>query len=256
MQSVKPLEEEANPEAQTEPPPKKQPEPVKSANGVTKRKSASSHPPISTSTSLAHKASPPKSHTGKGTIIRLFTKRTNSAARNVATVASHPLHLPLKPPAASNLPTFLKSFVSLDEQDISPEAAAQLVAKEVLVRHRIQNAKHSGLLKSNNSTHLSHRPLSKHPSSSHSTARQFAHHDHLVSQTLFFSHLMSSERRSNIARAKKIAAMVQAHFKRKDGATERDRKEELRRIRQLAKFTAHEVRKKWKLAQNVWQTII
>ncbi|KAF5095267.1 hypothetical protein D0Z03_001875 [Geotrichum reessii] len=62
---------------------------------------------------------------------------------------------------------------------------------------------------------------------------------------------MADERRSHLSRSKKIAGMVDLYFKRLSGAEEKERKRETQRIKQLARKTALEVMKRWKLAEKV-----
>jgi helicase SWR1 len=80
---------------------------------------------------------------------------------------------------------------------------------------------------------------------------QNTRHDIMLKHVLNFSNLMTQERKSNISRSKKIASMITSHFKKLEGTDEKEIKLEKRRIRKIAKWTAAEVRKKWKLAARV-----
>ena len=61
---------------------------------------------------------------------------------------------------------------------------------------------------------------------------------------------MADERRAHLSRSKKIAGMIDLYFKRLSGAEEKERKRETQRIKQLARKTALEVMKRWKLARR------
>lgn len=77
--------------------------------------------------------------------------------------------------------------------------------------------------------------------------------DHLVTQAVFFSKLMSDERKAHTSKSKKMSTMIDMYFKRLSGAEEKGRKLEEKRIKQLARKTAYEVLKKWKIAEKVVQ---
>lgn len=79
------------------------------------------------------------------------------------------------------------------------------------------------------------------------------HQDHLVSQAIYFAKLMTNERRSHVTKSKKVASMVDLYFKRLSNAEEKERKQEEKRIKQLARKTALEVMRKWKIAEKVVQ---
>ncbi|ORY75775.1 SNF2 family N-terminal domain-domain-containing protein [Protomyces lactucae-debilis] len=127
---------------------------------------------------------------------------------------THPFHMPL-PPKYASLDAYLASFISLDE-DVTPEVAQQKRA---------------------DMTQLRQQPVVP-PS----------HQDILSNQACYFAKLMQDERRRNLSNARKIAGMVQQHFKRISGADERLEKDLLKLQRGLAKKTASEVRRKWRLA--------
>lgn len=157
---------------------------------------------------------------------------------------THPLHLPL-PKQFNSLGEYLDSYIQLDDhEDTTLEKAEQKALSEASMRNRIDNARARGWLTGDNASSAAHR---KQPEPSVAQTR----HDIMLKHVVNFSSLMAQERRSNISRAKKIAQMVAQHFKKLEGTDEKEIKAEEKRIRRLAKWTAQEVRKKWKLAERV-----
>ncbi|GAO52392.1 hypothetical protein G7K_6470-t1 [Saitoella complicata NRRL Y-17804] len=152
---------------------------------------------------------------------------------------ANPIHEPAKP-QFSSFAEYLKSFVVLDEDDVDKERLEELIEEQAATRNRIEELRAKGLLDAP-------APVFK---KQVEPPRDPDHQDALLAHAVNFSKLMSNERRSNISRAKKIAGMVTAYFKRLEGADEKERKLEEKRIRQLAKRTVQDVKKKWKLAEK------
>jgi len=157
---------------------------------------------------------------------------------------THPLHIP-RPKDFNSLSAYLDSFISLDDnEDITLEKAQSRAAHEATILDRIALARKKGWL-TDDPQHPSAPKRQQEP------AKGGSRHEVLLKHVLNFSGLMQAERRGNVSRAKKIAGMVQAHFKRLEGTDEKELKAEEKRIRRLAKVTGQEVRKKWKLAEKV-----
>lgn len=159
---------------------------------------------------------------------------------------THPGHVVA--PLYGGLDNLLHSFVALDEY-VTEEERDQYVEEQGELRAKIQKLKDSGVFemydKDVKLTELK-KPFPDPFSKS-------VHRDHLVSQSVFFAKLMSDERRAHISRSKKVAGMVDLYFKRLSGAEEKERKRESQRMRQLARRTALEVMKKWRIAEKVVQ---
>ncbi|ANB14381.1 chromatin-remodeling protein SWR1 [Sugiyamaella lignohabitans] len=159
---------------------------------------------------------------------------------------THPSHLS-NPKFGGSLEKYLDSFISLDD-DITLEERDSFVDDQVEVRNRIERAKKSGLLQRH--THGLATNIEKFadpPSFDISNN----HHSHLVSHAIYFARLMTEERKAHISRARRIANIVDLHFKRLSGAEEKERKQFERSMRQLARRTGAEVMKKWKVAEKV-----
>jgi helicase SWR1 len=158
---------------------------------------------------------------------------------------THPLHLP-PPKQFNSLGDYLNSFIQLDDhEDITLEKAETKAVQEAAIRDRIAVARARGWLAGD-----SHNPAAPRRQLEPQTIQ--TGHDTMLKHILNFSSLMAQERRSNISRAKKIAQMITQHFKKLEGTDEKEIKAEEKRIRRLAKQTAQEVRKKWKLAERVY----
>ncbi|KAK7202856.1 SNF2 family N-terminal domain-containing protein [Myxozyma melibiosi] len=163
-------------------------------------------------------------------------------------IVGQPDHVPAPPKFGLSVESYLNSFKSLDD-DVDDVTFEKRIAEEAHLRQKIENAVSEGLISElSGMESIPQKSLTKGfvaPKDHHS------HYDHLISQAFFLSKLASDERRSHISRAKKIAGMVQTHFKKLSGADERERKAEEKRIRQLAKKTAVAVKRKWRLAEKV-----
>lgn len=172
------------------------------------------------------------------------TPRIRLKYRPPQPLITHPLHIPLQK-NFSSLSEYLDSFILLeDHEDITLEKAETKAQQEAAIRDRITHARARGWL-DDDSLHPS--APRKQPEPQYPQTR----HDILLKHVLNFASLMAQERRSNISRAKKIAQMITQHFKKLEGTDEKELKAEEKRIRRLAKQTAQEVRKKWRLAEKV-----
>ena len=162
---------------------------------------------------------------------------------------THPLHLAL-PKQFNSLDEYLASFIQLDDyEDTTLEKAEAKALHEAAIRDRIATAKARGWLAGDSVSPATPR---KQPEPQNVPTR----HDIMLKHVLNFSSLMAQERRSNMSRAKKISLMITQHFKKLEGTDEKEIKAEEKRIRRLAKQTAQEVRKKWKLAERVTSVFI
>ncbi|KAG4305210.1 hypothetical protein PORY_001380 [Pneumocystis oryctolagi] len=154
-------------------------------------------------------------------------------------IITHPFHV-LLVKKYNSLADYMSSFLILNNEEISLDKAHMLARIEANLLNKIELAKSNG-------------SLSKLPSlikKSIEPIRAPDHLDHLISHAVYFSKLVANERRTNISRAKKISGMIISYFKKLFGADEKERKEEEKRIKQLAKRTSLEVKKKWKLVEK------
>ncbi|KAK9371062.1 SNF2 family N-terminal domain-containing protein [Lipomyces kononenkoae] len=164
-------------------------------------------------------------------------------------IVAQPAHIPT-PPAFNSLDSYLDSFRMLENDDVTEDVFRGHVEAEARLRQSIEEAISQGRLivgADSSSQGIAANSLKRpfDPPRSHSQR------DHLLSHAVYLSKLAADVRRSHISRNKKIASMVQLHFKRLSGADEKERKLAEKRLRQLAKRTAMEVKRKWRLAEKV-----
>ncbi|KAK9448209.1 SNF2 family N-terminal domain-containing protein [Limtongia smithiae] len=162
-----------------------------------------------------------------------------------APIVAQPAHIPAEHKFPS-LEDYLTSFRSLDD-DVTEDAFEQHITEEVELRARISEAVESGEISLDSSAQDMQLSQLRKP---FEPPRGHAHWDYVLSQGMYLSKLAADERRNHTSKAKRVAAMVQTHFKRLSGADEKERKLEERRLRQLAKRMALEVKRKWRLAEK------
>ncbi|KAK9346090.1 SNF2 family N-terminal domain-containing protein [Lipomyces starkeyi] len=164
-------------------------------------------------------------------------------------IVAQPAHIPA-PPAFNSLDLYLDSFRTLENDDVTEEIFSRRAEEEAKLRESIDEAIAQGRLNIDNDS-------SSQGMTTNSLKRPFepprarSHRDHFLSHAIYLSKLATDVRKSHLSRAKKIASMVQLHFKRLSGADEKERRLAEKRLRQLAKRTAMEVKRKWRLAEKV-----
>ncbi|CCJ29638.1 unnamed protein product [Pneumocystis jirovecii] len=155
-------------------------------------------------------------------------------------IITHPFHV-LLVKKYDSLADYMSSFLILNNEEIPIDKAPILAKLEAELLNKIESAKLNG-------------SLSKLPSliikKSIEPIRTSDHLDHLISHAINFSKLVANERRTSMSRAKKISGMIISYFKKLSGADEKEKKEAEKRIRQLAKKTSLEIKKKWKFIEK------
>lgn len=81
------------------------------------------------------------------------------------------------------------------------------------------------------------------------------HYDHLLAQAMKSSKLIHDTRALKIQKCKRIAQMIELHFKRLSQENEKQEKEFRKKIVRLAKDTAREVKKKWNIALKAYKIL-
>ncbi|BFZ53376.1 swr1 complex component [Savitreella phatthalungensis] len=160
-------------------------------------------------------------------------------------IIAHPMHRP-KPREHESVRAFLDTFVSLDD-DMTQEQAAEFKSAQEKVRSWARD--HPDVLATANAAAAGGNDRLK-ASRATEPAVPPSHQDALLGHACNFSKLMQEERKRNLATGRRIAAMVQKYWRNKALAGEREAKESERNLRQLAKRTSIEVRRKWKLAEK------
>ncbi|KAI9283500.1 SNF2 family N-terminal domain-containing protein [Umbelopsis sp. AD052] len=141
------------------------------------------------------------------------------------------------------LEEYLASFVSMEEtEDITVEQANDIIVNEASLRDRIDNVKAQGGLNKSLQTALRRQV---------EPTRGESHHDMLMTQVVSTSKLFHNNSKYRKASAKKVAKAVERYWESLRTQDERLVKEEARRLQRLAKWTAQEVKKKWKVVERV-----
>ncbi|CCH45775.1 putative helicase [Wickerhamomyces ciferrii] len=163
---------------------------------------------------------------------------------------TNPDHIPK--PQFNSLDEFLKSYKSLDE-DITIEEYNEHISEQQSLITKIQKAVDNNVLTIDNEFNF-HKVPPPFPFRN-PLLNQHTHNDHLVGQAVHMSKLFENSRKSRIQRARKIANMIEVHFKRAAGAAERAKKEEERRIKTLARNAVQVVKKRWMLAERAYKIL-
>lgn len=158
-----------------------------------------------------------------------------------APIITQPAHIAVQPRFPS-FRDYLGSFVSLEE-DMSLLAARERREALRLLRSRLNATSNHGE-RARLQTSISV------PMKSHELPRPPCFQDDLNRHARNFSKLMQDERRRHLGLGRKIAGMVQGHFRRQSTADERQHLELGKLMRQHAKRVANEIKRKWRLAER------
>ncbi|KAG7662840.1 SWR1 [[Candida] subhashii] len=83
----------------------------------------------------------------------------------------------------------------------------------------------------------------------------YTHHDHLISQGIAFSKVHQQMRRQHQLRTRKVAQMIEQHFKKKKGEKERLSREREQNLKRISRMAMQAVRKRWNQAYKVYKYI-
>ena len=173
---------------------------------------------------------------------------------------TNPMHVTI--PKYANLNEYLNSFRSLDE-DMSQDEFQQYVLAQSQIFQKIRNAVQSNVLKVQDhelkevnikdvslpQQHIEPIKLV------YKQQNQYPLQDHLINQGVVLSKLFQRSQRNKAAITRKIANMIEQHFKHIQGAEQRRVKEEKKKIRALARSTAHQVKRRWALAEKAYRVL-
>ncbi|KAK4702013.1 helicase SRCAP/SWR1, partial [Phenoliferia sp. Uapishka_3] len=194
-------------------------------------------PPLPTPSTSKHTIQPPSPN---------YPKRLKLAHDpSLGPTYSHPLQVPPRQTHGGSLSNLLGSYIVIDEEDVSlplpPTISLSSRAKrEASILTRVAAFRATGRTLGNPDRRPSNEPK-----------RAKDHQDNLIDHVVYFSKLLNDERKSHMAVGKKISKMVLGHFANLHGKEEREMREIEKGQKVLAKWTAKEVRKKWKMAINV-----
>ncbi|KAI8393900.1 SNF2 family N-terminal domain-containing protein [Radiomyces spectabilis] len=140
---------------------------------------------------------------------------------------------------------YLGSFISLeDNEDITPEEAQQLVAKERAVRQRLAALNERGGFSTQLQAIANRRPQMD-------RVKPNTHHNVLLTQVVSSAKLFHSNSKYRRNAARKCAKAVDRYWDAIRTHDERLQKEEMKRMARLAKWTAQQVKKKWKIVERI-----
>ncbi|RLV93354.1 Helicase SWR1 [Spathaspora sp. JA1] len=81
------------------------------------------------------------------------------------------------------------------------------------------------------------------------------HHDYLLNQGISFAKVHNQMRRQHQLRTRKIASMIEQHFKKKKGEKERLAREREQNLKKISRLAIQAVKKRWNQAYKVYQFI-
>jgi hypothetical protein len=142
---------------------------------------------------------------------------------------------------------YLASYLSIQDVtglDERPRELINRIINEAKTFDRIETFKNEGRLNSLN-------PDKRYREKERLRSKDGDHQDHLLEHATDFSKRLSDERRHHIANCKRISRMILTYFEDLEGREERQKEEEKKRMRGVAKWIAKEVLKKWSLAADV-----
>lgn len=143
----------------------------------------------------------------------------------------------------------MNSYVSIDEnEDITPEACAALVEKELVVRRKINALKARGGLSTPDLKEIANRRPQQHNAHKHTPP---LHHENLLSDMVTVSRNFQLNHRYKRNAARRCAKAIERYWDNIRTHDERIQKEEKKRIVRLAKWTSNQVKKKWKVVERV-----
>lgn len=79
--------------------------------------------------------------------------------------------------------------------------------------------------------------------------------DHFVAQGMAFSRIHQQMRKQHIARVRKIAQLVEQHFRKKAGEKERLAREREQNLRRISRMAIQAVKKRWSQANKVYRVL-
>lgn len=175
---------------------------------------------------------------------------------------TNPLHI--VKPEFDSLNEFLQSYKSLDE-DLSLNEYNKYINEQKAVVYQIKKGLGNGALRIDFGT-SSIQPitlkdvtdtLKRDESITYFYKEQNKHtlQDHITNQGIFMSKLFQDFKKSKLSKTKKIAQMIEQHFKHIAGANDRKLKEDERRRKQLARMAMQAVKKRWAMGEKAFKVL-
>ncbi|WFD42778.1 DNA helicase [Malassezia psittaci] len=158
----------------------------------------------------------------------------------------HPLQRPLPPiKPGGSLEALFASYVTWDDEIVPSQVREQRIARDIHLYRILDEYRRQGKsiepIAAPNMQKLKPQEPPK-PKS---------HHDHLLDGIVFRARAMHQARKHRVQLAKKVSRMISTYWERALHSDEREQKLEEKRMRALAKWTAREVNRQWRLAVTV-----
>ncbi|KAI8984238.1 SNF2 family N-terminal domain-containing protein [Mycotypha africana] len=150
----------------------------------------------------------------------------------------------------TTLMDYLNSFYASIEggtDDITPEARLQYIEKEKAIRQRLYALEQRGGFLTRQFQNIAHYK-NPHP---HSMSNHCNHHQHLISTIPTASKQFHNMHRYKITQARRCAKAIDRYWETIRTQDERRQREEKKKLVRLAKWTAQQVKKKWKLVERI-----
>ncbi|KAG1465772.1 hypothetical protein G6F56_004820 [Rhizopus delemar] len=143
------------------------------------------------------------------------------------------------------LSDYLSTFVTLaDDEEVAPEAREVLIEKERAIRKRLHHLETQGGFTTHLQTVAHRRPQQPYRS-------QNLLHDTLLINVQSSAKVFAANSKYRRTAAKKCARAIERYWENIRTQGDRAQKEETKRTMRLAKMTAQEVKRKWKVVEKV-----
>ncbi|CAG8479578.1 8736_t:CDS:10 [Ambispora gerdemannii] len=138
-----------------------------------------------------------------------------------------------------NIDAYLASFVTLDDEDITPAEAEARAGHESEIQFRIYSLKQQG--------RLINKPIKapvepRHP---------LVHRDYMLEHVISRSKLMNKSIDNKLKITRQISRMIQQYHNKIANQGTKERKLEEKRLKKLAKTTANLIKQKWKTVESI-----
>lgn len=168
-------------------------------------------------------------------------------------VITHPSQIPH--PKYHGLSEYLQSYICFDDDEIPAEEYPDKVVESIQLVKRLRTALEYGVLEIDPTSNKIQKNQHFKPFSD-PFLNITTHHDHLMAHAVKMAKFYKDHSKGKVAKCKKIATMIENHFKKLEGEKDREIREHQRHVKKLAKKTASLVKKRWKNAEKAYKIIM
>ncbi|CDO96353.1 unnamed protein product [Kluyveromyces dobzhanskii CBS 2104] len=175
---------------------------------------------------------------------------------------TNPLHV--LDPEFNDVHSFLESYKSLDE-DVNLEEYDAYIKEQQKVAKLIRTGFNRGAIRYDPETDslqsltlkdvMPPANLVEPISLYYKEQSKHTFQDHLINQGIVLSKSFQDSRRLRIAKTRRVAQIVESHFKHIAGAEERKLKEDEKRKKNLARSAMQAVKKRWTMAEKAYKVL-